>query len=73
MVVIYEIYKLYSFNSMLIENSKKVIVETMEEQYEDLMDKLQSIEEIIDEKLNEHGYIVPGLGDAGDRLYGMVQ
>ncbi len=24
----------------------------------------------IDEQLNEHGYIVPGLGDAGDRLYG---
>ncbi|MBD1836869.1 uracil phosphoribosyltransferase [Coleofasciculus sp. FACHB-64] len=24
----------------------------------------------IDEKLDEHGYIVPGLGDAGDRLYG---
>ena len=24
----------------------------------------------IDEKLNEHGYILPGLGDAGDRLYG---
>jgi uracil phosphoribosyltransferase len=24
----------------------------------------------IDEKLNERGYIVPGLGDAGDRLYG---
>jgi uracil phosphoribosyltransferase len=24
----------------------------------------------LDEKLNEHGYIVPGLGDAGDRLYG---
>src|SRR5699024_1662182 len=24
----------------------------------------------IDEKLNEHAYIVPGLGDAGDRLYG---
>jgi len=23
-----------------------------------------------DEKLNEHGYIVPGLGDAGDRIYG---
>jgi uracil phosphoribosyltransferase len=22
------------------------------------------------EKLNEKGYIVPGLGDAGDRLYG---
>ncbi|MBD1912235.1 MULTISPECIES: uracil phosphoribosyltransferase [unclassified Leptolyngbya] len=24
----------------------------------------------IDQELNEHGYIVPGLGDAGDRLYG---
>lgn len=24
----------------------------------------------IDERLNEHGYIVPGLGDAGDRQYG---
>ncbi len=24
----------------------------------------------IDDKLDEHGYIVPGLGDAGDRLYG---
>ena len=23
-----------------------------------------------DEKLNDHGYIVPGLGDAGDRLFG---
>ncbi|WP_062077050.1 uracil phosphoribosyltransferase [Demequina globuliformis] len=26
----------------------------------------------VDEKLNEQGYIVPGLGDAGDRLYGIV-
>ncbi|OJT26248.1 uracil phosphoribosyltransferase [Archangium sp. Cb G35] len=24
----------------------------------------------VDEKLNEHGYILPGLGDAGDRLFG---
>ena len=24
----------------------------------------------IDQKLNDHGYIVPGLGDAGDRLFG---
>ena len=24
----------------------------------------------IDERLDEHGYIVPGLGDAGDRLFG---
>lgn len=26
----------------------------------------------IDEKLNEHGYILPGLGDAGDRQFGTV-
>ena len=26
----------------------------------------------IDEKLNENGYIVPGLGDAGDRLFGTL-
>ncbi len=26
----------------------------------------------IDERLDENGYIVPGLGDAGDRLYGLV-
>ncbi|MGJ6980470.1 uracil phosphoribosyltransferase [Aestuariimicrobium soli] len=27
----------------------------------------------VDERLNEHGYIVPGLGDAGDRLYGLAE
>ncbi|HPJ19774.1 MAG TPA: uracil phosphoribosyltransferase [Actinomycetota bacterium] len=26
----------------------------------------------VDERLNEHGFIVPGLGDAGDRLFGIV-
>lgn len=25
---------------------------------------------VVDEKLNSHGYIVPGLGDAGDRIFG---
>ena len=24
----------------------------------------------VDDHLNEHGYIVPGLGDAGDRIFG---
>ena len=24
----------------------------------------------MDERLNDHGYIIPGLGDAGDRLFG---
>ena len=26
----------------------------------------------VDEKLNDKGYIVPGLGDAGDRLFGTL-
>ena len=26
----------------------------------------------LDEKLNEHAYIVPGLGDAGDRIFGTI-
>nr|MBF0684980.1 uracil phosphoribosyltransferase [Pseudomonas sp.] len=27
----------------------------------------------IDERLNEDGYIIPGLGDAGDRIFGTKQ
>jgi len=27
----------------------------------------------LDEKLNDHGYIVPGLGDAGDLAYGIKE
>ena len=26
----------------------------------------------VDSHLNDHGYIVPGLGDAGDRLFGTL-
>ena len=26
----------------------------------------------LDERLNDHGYIVPGLGDAGDRIFGTL-
>jgi uracil phosphoribosyltransferase len=35
-------------------------------------DPLHVVTAAVDERLNEHGYIVPGLGDAGDRLYGTV-
>ena len=27
----------------------------------------------VDQCLNDHGYIVPGLGDAGDRIFGTVE
>lgn len=33
---------------------------------------LQVVTAAIDERLNDKGFIVPGLGDAGDRLYGSV-
>ena len=33
---------------------------------------LMLVTAVVDERLNEHGYIVPGLGDAGDRLFGVV-
>lgn len=26
----------------------------------------------VDDHLNEHGYIVPGIGDAGDRIFGTI-
>jgi uracil phosphoribosyltransferase len=33
---------------------------------------VQVVVAALDERLNEKAYIVPGLGDAGDRLYGIV-
>lgn len=46
-------------------------LKTMEEQIDPSID-LTIVTAAIDEKLNEKGYIVPGLGDAGDRLFGVV-
>ncbi|MGZ4652986.1 uracil phosphoribosyltransferase [Oryzihumus sp.] len=44
----------------------------LEEQIADLKVPVTIVTGAMDERLNEHGYIVPGLGDAGDRLYGVV-
>ena len=33
-------------------------------------EKSEIVHKHLDEHLNEHGYIVPGLGDAGDRIFG---
>ena len=41
-------------------------VATMLKHHPDVMITAASL----DERLNEHGYIVPGLGDAGDRIFG---
>ncbi len=39
---------------------------------EDLQVPFHLVLAAVDERLNERGYIVPGLGDAGDRLYGLA-
>ncbi|MDN5892550.1 MAG: uracil phosphoribosyltransferase [Nocardioides sp.] len=44
----------------------------LEEDLSDLDIPVTVVTGAMDEKLNEKGYIVPGLGDAGDRLYGVV-
>ena len=47
-------------------------IATMERAFADSKIPITVVTGALDEKLNEHGYIVPGLGDAGDRLYGVV-
>jgi uracil phosphoribosyltransferase len=47
-------------------------LKAMEAAFADSAVPVQVVTAALDEKLNEHGYIVPGLGDAGDRLYGVV-
>ena len=44
----------------------------MEKVFAETANPLHVVTAALDERLNEHGYIVPGLGDAGDRLYGVV-
>jgi len=44
----------------------------LEEVYGSSDAKVTVVTAALDERLNEKGYIVPGLGDAGDRLYGSV-
>ncbi|TYL49653.1 uracil phosphoribosyltransferase [Nocardioides sp. BGMRC 2183] len=41
-------------------------------QIDDLEAPVTVVTAALDERLNEKGYIVPGLGDAGDRLYGVA-
>lgn len=44
----------------------------LQEQLAEVEPPITLVTGAIDERLNEKGYIVPGLGDAGDRLYGVV-
>ncbi|MEZ0074574.1 uracil phosphoribosyltransferase [Planotetraspora sp. GP83] len=44
----------------------------MDEVFQGTGKPIRVVTAALDERLNEQGYIVPGLGDAGDRLYGVV-
>lgn len=45
-------------------------IEAMRAAFDDVAVPVAVVTAAVDERLNERGYIVPGLGDAGDRLYG---
>ena len=47
-------------------------IAALEEAFTNAKTPIRVVTGALDQKLNEHGYIVPGLGDAGDRLYGVV-
>ena len=47
-------------------------VQRLEDELADVSVPVTLVTAGLDEKLNELGYIVPGLGDAGDRLYGVA-
>jgi len=47
-------------------------VARLEEELADLEVPVTVVTGAMDERLNDKGYIVPGLGDAGDRLYGVA-
>ena len=48
-------------------------VKRIEDELSDLSVPVNLVVAGMDSHLNEKGYIVPGLGDAGDRLYGVAQ
>jgi uracil phosphoribosyltransferase len=47
-------------------------VRRLEQELADFSRPFTIVTAAVDERLNEKGYIVPGLGDAGDRLYGIA-
>ena len=47
-------------------------IEAMERELGDINVPITLVTGAIDERLDDNGYIIPGLGDAGDRLYGIV-
>ena len=67
-----EAIKLYADKGIPIDNIKCICIIAAPEGLENIHKHYPDIEIItaaVDEKLNEKGYIVPGMGDAGDRIF----
>ena len=56
-----------------LARTKKEDIDAAAEALADAAPTITLVTGAIDDRLNEVGYIVPGLGDAGDRLYGLAQ
>jgi len=54
-ICIYLLIKMYSHTTFIIDNAKGYIIENMEEQFDDLNEKIQSFEENLENKLNIFG------------------
>ena len=67
-----EAIKLYADKGIPIENIKVICIIAAPQGIENIQNKYPDIEIItaaVDDHLNEKGYIVPGMGDAGDRIF----
>lgn len=67
-----EAIKLYSDKKIPMENIKVISIISAPEGISNIQTKFPEAEIItaaVDSHLNEHGYIVPGMGDAGDRIF----
>lgn len=67
-----EAIKLYADKKIPLENIKVISIISAPEGIVNIQSKYPQVEIItaaVDSHLNEHGYIVPGMGDAGDRIF----
>lgn len=67
-----EAIKLYTDKNIPLENIKVICIIAAPEGIINIQTKFPEVEIItaaVDSHLNEHGYIVPGMGDAGDRIF----
>lgn len=67
-----EVIKLYTDKQIPQENIKVICIMAAPEGLANIQSKYPNVEIItaaIDERINEKGYIIPGMGDAGDRIF----